>query len=404
VRYLIVYNRGECVWLNQESMVIVREVSMRVAANQLLLAVCGICILWLSIGVAGGQAQDAIDKTDQPQGMTQSIIALVQVHLAPIDEKPTAGPTRLKMWMIAGIDCPDYVITIIDNRNLNYKGALEWRFPAKAGDTATYFLPVNIPGDDTSGMHIKVSGCGGKWETSCYFTPGLTRLVVWGIDPRLGMDARANVSYSKKTGISDSEYWERMKPNNGQTYIGYPDGKGGFISEDSGHILGLDLPAAFHPGPGDTGRVVTSSPPARVELTLDEKVAEQRRQMDSLEQTPLTTADRQEFVVGDSTFIRRRGESAFHPAEWTTNPVEYSKRKSDSIFAAHSDNPVSRLVDLSNPEDLTNAQSLADSLIKVNDSGLYNLWTKVGKLKLLREQGIKVVRPPRKGPRFKSEG
>lgn len=253
---------------------------------------------------------------------------------------------------------------------------------------------------------------GGKWmENECYFVAKSGKVVVWPGDPRKSLEAGMKRSYSKRIGISDSEFWARRKPSNGYDLIGYPDEHGNMISVDSAHKIGLDVPKPIYPGPGDTGESFTSNPPPAPTLTPEELLALQRRRKDSLERSPFvgsrsgrTGHGVQEIKVGDSVFLRSTGETRFHPAEWTTNPVEHSRRNLDSIRAARVNDPCFRNVDLSDPKDLAKAREIADSLAKVNDSGLYRVWTTNGRVKQLYENNLKVIRTPHQPPSRRNNG
>lgn len=369
-----------------------------------ILLVSAICLgLLAATSAMGGTEGDTTAKrTVPPPGPTvDELLSRIRdrggfhppVHLAlyvqidPVSSPVVPGSNVLRLKVVhERVECDHVELTIKDVLNLGYSGRTSWTVVGQKGDTSVFDLPVTISGTDTSGLTVQAVGGGTDYSASLYWVPGRNRLWTWYIDPRTSFDATKGKSYSKRIGIPDSVFWKEQKHMNGYDSIGFRDDQGHLISEDSAHKIGLDRPEIVYPQPRDTGTVTITTPVVPV---VDKPTAE-RRQRDSLEQSPLTDLSGQFITVDGQTLVRYRSETKFRPVVVVSDFKTYDQKRYDSVLAANWNVTYDVWIDLHSPDDLAFAKGLIDSLMPTDTAGIYRAAINKGTINRLSERKISV--------------
>lgn len=349
----------------------------------------------------------------------------------PLSLPKGSGMVSLRLFISPNVICDEVEITIDNIDNLEYLGALNWRFPCIPEDTNTYDLTLNIPAHDTSGLRITAK-CG-KWTRSipAYFTTAPDTALYYFSDPRDAYPSSKYKSPKKRIGIPDSLFhkelemagppkrWQGKTDEDGKLWpvdsivdgytpngrrIGSFDEDGNFIWEDSvdkvieEYLLSKALADSVGPsiGPRDYNKLwVVDKDGNRRQVdrqTYTDSVNAQKGQarlekMRRVEETPLTEARKQYFDLNGIMMVRHKGEYKFREAVTTTDPHGYSAKYRDSLRMSQG-KIFDCIFDLSDPADFDLAKGLIDSLLPTDSAGVYRAVVEWNTLLQLRDAGI----------------
>ncbi|MFH1700702.1 MAG: hypothetical protein ABIE07_08965 [Candidatus Zixiibacteriota bacterium] len=132
------------------------------------------------------------------------------------------------------------------------------------------------------------------------------------------------------------------------------------------------------------------SDPTKRKPRIVSKEEQQYRKMKEMEKTPLTEYSAQTLVVGDKTYIRRKGEYKFRVAPTFADPkdakddesmIEYFEWMRKDVY----------ILDLSETKDYNFAKDKVDSLISTDKEHHFKVFLTPEQLDILHENGIRIL-------------
>jgi len=264
--------------------------------------------------------------------------------------------------------CDLLMMVVYPFRGLTYAGPDTFYVPYRTENPYSTLLEVTIPPNDTSYL-VFWEECGdvARDYGRAFVTTGDT-LVTWG----------GTGGYSRYLAI---EWTERQKPFSREEYERakreWEERQEQLKSvgkSTTGHLRRLT--------PEDSARVKVW----RREITLDS--------LHKLEEKPLTDKNAQVIQVGDTLYIRKKGEYKFRVAETFNSWEEYleSRRNlkpEDLVSEVHI------VIDLRDPEDYNFVKGLVDSLIPMEKPGYYHTVAKMSVIDAIKTHRIGYMRYPR---------
>ena len=278
--------------------------------------------------------------------------------------------------------CDPLMMTVYPFDGLIYTGPETLLVPYQIENPYSTLWELTLPPNDTSYLVFREECGNTAYHYGITFvTTGDTLLTRWGSG---GHDGLLILEWSDRHQLKSLEDYERAKREWEERqerlkHVG---------KSTTGHLP--------RPTPEDSGRVKAW----QREITLDS--------LHKLEEKPLTDRNAQVIQVGDTLYIRKKGEYKFRVAETFNSWEEYleSRRNlkpEDLVSEVHI------VIDLRDPEDYNFVKGLVDSLIPMEKPGYYHTVAKMSVIDAIKTHRIGYMRyprypgesgpPPKPGPR-----
>jgi hypothetical protein len=360
--------------------------------------------LILACGLVYASDEDKPQTVDELLKSIKSICVQWQpfeITATPEPFPTGAGSVNLQVTVTPHIACEEITVAIDSIDNLHYVGEASLLIKAAQESTFTVDLNIVIPSNDTSGLHVNVAG--GEWNRSVpiYFVTMEDTVHYYFGRPRNNLSSTVRKAPKKSIDYSDLSSEPGTVGDPGHGYV--IDAEGNVFPDESlGVVDSIGKPAAERQSVApDRSKVMVKDQDGKwirvdtawlFDSVRTAKIEADREKMHKLEETPLTEYNYQPIKVGDTVYVRRRGEYKFHLQEMTTDPTGYTLRYRDSLRISQG-KVFEFIFDLRNPADFEYVSGLVDSLIPTDSAGFYRATIDWKTVLQCHEKGISFHKP-----------
>jgi hypothetical protein len=359
-----------------------------------------IACVWLQVHAEEGKITNLDSLLKELSRGRQVISTPFDLSFEPTPMPSGPGPANLRVSISPNL-CENVTITVTKIDKLEYSGDMSWSFHGVPEDTYSFELEVVVPSNDTSGIEIEVKCDPWSEDVVAYFVTTMDKVEYYYYNPRLRFPSSKHKAPKKSIDYGHLSSVPGTVGDPGRGYVIDAEGNV-FPAESLGIVDSIGKPFAEEQSTvPDRSKVMVKDQDGKW-ISVDTawlfdslrtaKIKAQREEMHKLEETPLTETSLQWFNIGDTVYVRRRGEYKFHVRETTTDPTGYTMRYRDSLRISQG-KVFERIFDLRNPADYQYVSGLVDSLIPTDSAGFYRATIDWKTVLQCQEKGISFHKP-----------